>query len=45
MDLVLIQLEHLITKTSDVIWPVFVPFMLILRAYMAFTTIFKIQPK
>ena len=28
MDLVLIQLEHLITKTSDVIWPVFVPFML-----------------
>lgn len=45
MDLVLIQLEHLITKTSDVIWPVFVPFMLILGAYMAFTTIFKIQPK
>ena len=45
MDSVLIQLEHLITKTSDVIWPVFVPFMLILGAYMAFTTIFKIQLK
>ena len=39
------QLESLITKTSEVIWPIFVPFMLILGVYMAYTTIFKIQPK
>jgi len=45
MDSILIQLEHAITKISEVIWPVFVPFMLVLGAYMAFTTIFKIQPK
>lgn len=45
MNSILIQLEHTITAISEVIWPVFVPFMLILGAYMAFTTIFKIQPK
>ena len=45
MDSILIQLEHAITAISEVIWPVFVPFMLILGAYMAFTTIFKVQPK
>ncbi|WP_296644230.1 alanine:cation symporter family protein [Romboutsia sp. 13368] len=45
MDLILIQLEHAITAISEVIWPVFVPFMLVLGAYMAYTTIFKIQPK
>ena len=39
------QLESVITKTSDLIWPIFVPFMLILGVYMAYTTIFKIQPK
>ena len=41
----LTQLEHIITKVSEVIWPVFVPFMLVLGAYMAFTSITKIHPK
>ncbi|WP_304970386.1 hypothetical protein, partial [Romboutsia ilealis] len=41
----LTQLEHMITKVSEVIWPVFVPFMLVLGAYMAFTSITKIHPK
>ena len=44
MENILVNLEHAITAISEVIWPVFVPFMLILGAYMAFTTIFKIQP-
>ena len=39
------QLESLITKTSDLIWPIFVPFMLILGVYMAYTSVFKIHPK
>ena len=45
MHNILLQLEHSITALSEVIWPVFVPFMLILGIYMASTTIFKIQPK
>lgn len=45
MENILLQLEHGITALSEVIWPVFVPFMLILGAYMASITIFKIQPK
>lgn len=39
------QLESLISNISEVIWPIFIPFMLILGIYMSTTTIFKIQPK
>lgn len=39
------QLEYLISNISEVIWPIFIPFMLILGIYMSTTTIFKIQPK
>lgn len=45
METMIHQLEAGITKVSEMIWPVFVPFMLILGVYMAYTTIFKIQPK
>ena len=45
MQDLLLQLEHAITAISDVVWPIFLPFMLIVGAYMSITTIFKIQPK
>ena len=45
MHNILEQLEHGITAISDVIWPIFLPFMLIVGAYMSITTIFTIQPK
>ena len=42
---ILLQLEHGITAISDFIWPIFLPFMLIVGLYLSITTIFKIQPK
>ncbi len=29
---ILLQVEHLITKVSDAIWPVFLPFILVVGA-------------
>ena len=45
MENMLHQLEHAITAISEVIWPVFIPFMLIVGAYIGYTSIFKIHPK
>ena len=45
MNSILTQLEHVITAISDIVWPIFLPFMLVVGAYMSITTIFKIQPK
>lgn len=37
------QLEIIITKVSEAIWPVFLPFILVVGAVMAIRTIFMIQ--
>ena len=37
------QLEAIITKMSEIIWPIFLPFILIVGATMAIRTIFMIQ--
>lgn len=42
---ILLQVEHLITKLSDAIWPVFLPFILVVGATMAFRSIVIIQKK
>lgn len=42
---ILLQVEHLITKASDAIWPVFLPFILVVGATMAFRSIVIIQKK
>lgn len=39
------QLEHVITNISNAIWPIFLPFMLIVGAFTAIRTIFIIQKK
>ena len=44
MEQILLQLEHGITAISEVIWPVFIPFMLIIGLYVSIKTIFTIQP-
>ena len=45
MQNIILQLEHGITAISDFIWPIFLPFMLIVGLYLSITTIFTIQPK
>nr|WP_317333340.1 alanine:cation symporter family protein [uncultured Romboutsia sp.] len=42
---ILLQVEHLITKVSDAIWPVFLPFILVVGAIMAIRSIVIIQKK
>ena len=44
MEQFLLQLEHGITAFSETIWPLFLPFMLILGLYVSVKTIFTIQP-
>ena len=44
MNNVLLQLEHGITAFSETIWPLFIPFMLVIGLYVAIKTIFTIQP-
>lgn len=39
------QLEAVITDISDAVWPVFLPFMLIVGAFTSIRTIFMIQKK
>lgn len=39
------QLEAVITAISDAVWPVFLPFMLIVGAFTSIRTIFMIQKK
>lgn len=39
------QLENVITIISDAVWPVFLPFMLIVGAFTAIRTIFIVQKK
>ena len=41
----LLNLEHMITNISEIIWPIFIPFMLVLGIYVSIKTIFTIQPK
>ena len=43
MSNILLQLEHAITATSDAVWPIFLPFMLIVGAFTSIRTIFTIQ--
>lgn len=45
MGTMLHQLEVLITKMSDMIWPVFLPFILVVGAITSIRTIFMIQKK
>lgn len=45
MQGILLQVEHLITKVSDAIWPIFLPFILVVGATMAIRSIFIIQKK
>lgn len=40
---ILLQLEHIIMKISEAVWPIFIPFMLVVGATMAVRTIFIIQ--
>ena len=42
---ILLQVEHLITKVSDAIWPVFLPFILVVGAIMSVRSIVIIQKK
>ena len=42
---ILLQVEHLITKASDAIWPVFLPFILVVGAIMSVRSIVIIQKK
>ena len=44
MSNMLLQLEHGITAFSEKIWPLFIPFMLVLGLYVSIKTIFTIQP-
>lgn len=39
----LLQLEHIITNVSDAIWPVFLPFILVVGAITSIRTIFIVQ--
>ena len=41
----LLELEHFITKISEIIWPIFLPFILIVGATMAIRTIFIVKNK
>lgn len=43
MQNIIIQVEHIITNISSLIWPVFLPFILILGAYLSFKTIFVVK--
>lgn len=43
MQNIIIQLENLITKISSLIWPIFLPFILIIGAYLSIKTIFIIR--
>lgn len=45
MDSLLHQLEAVITSISDAVWPIFLPFMLIVGAFTSIRTIFMIQKK
>ena len=45
MGLILHQLEVVITKVSDIIWPIFLPFILFVGAITSIRTIFMIQKK
>lgn len=45
MDSLLHQLEAVITGISDAVWPIFLPFMLIVGAFTSIRTIFMIQKK
>ena len=40
---IIIQIEHLITRISALIWPIFLPFILIIGAYLSFKTIFIVK--
>ncbi len=37
------QLEHIITVVSDTIWPIFLPFILVVGAITSIRTIFIVQ--
>lgn len=43
MQNIISQVEHIITSISSLIWPVFLPFILILGAYLSFKTIFVVK--
>ncbi|MGN1032945.1 MAG: hypothetical protein ACI4PU_05745, partial [Intestinibacter sp.] len=41
----LLQVEHIITNISDTIWPVFLPFILVVGAITSIRTIFIVQKR
>ncbi len=45
MDNILTQLEHIIMTVSDIIWPIFLPFILIVGLITSIRTVFIIQKK
>ncbi|MGL5694622.1 MAG: alanine:cation symporter family protein [Peptostreptococcaceae bacterium] len=45
MNNILVQLEHIITFISNMIWPIFLPFMLVVGAFMSIRSIFVIKNK
>lgn len=45
MENILDYAERVIAEVSSIIWPIFLPFMLIVGAYMAFKTLFVVQKR
>lgn len=43
MENILIQVEHAITRVSEVIWPIFLPFILLIGAIVSVRTIFLVK--
>jgi Na+/alanine symporter len=43
MESILTQLEHIVASTSDVIWPIFLPFILLVGAFTGLKTIFVVK--
>lgn len=43
MNSILIQLEHLVASISDFVWPIFLPFILIVGAFTGIRTLFLVK--
>lgn len=43
MNSILIQLEHLVASASDFVWPIFLPFILLVGAFTAIRTLFIVK--
>ena len=43
MNSILLQLEHIVASISDFVWPVFLPFILLVGAFTSMRTLFIIK--